>query len=197
MKRTYFFFVAGLLLMAGCCIAQPDSSAFHKGTITGRLTLSPTLAQQASPMRFYLHGTLGYYTDRKISLRGDGYYYLGTRGGNSSIALHHSLLSGAAFHFGNKKRLDPYAGFQAGFSLTQMASRICIAIWPPPPDCFVNPRRAVNPVWSPFAGINIYGDSLFHFFTELRYLSEKHRPLQQAAVRLSDLRLSFGLGFNF
>ena len=79
--------------------------------------------------------------------------------------------------------LSPFAGFQPGFGLAQLEAQN-----------YSNVR--LMPVFSPFAGIHLFAQSLFHFSFSLRYVYGVLFYPQSGSASLSELRLAFGLGMQ-
>lgn len=188
-----------LIIVFSCIItgisAQQDSVRYvHKGLWRAMATFSFPAEKNLSMI--YIHGNLEYYTDEIISIRNDGYYSLQINSPFPDKNYNHSFFTGASYHIKTKGRLDPYAAFQPGLSLTKETPGYC----PPNVACIAKPfyqsRPSVNPLLSGVIGFNYYGEKYFHFFGEARYVHGKHLSELPRPVSLSELRLSFGLGFN-
>ena len=105
----------------------------------------------------------------------------------------HSLFFGPYYHFLPNKRIDLYAGIQPGMSLfhapeyqyqvSSTETRTALT------------TNAVLPNASAVAGVAYYG-SFFHLFGNARFVTGSvHNQTYKA--NLNELRLAFGLGFNF
>lgn len=176
-------------------VSAPSQEQFiSKGLIRSALTFSAgtftsgELAGISNPI--YLHGMLNIYTSREISIKGDGFYFIK----NDNMVMNHQLFSGAAYHFKTKNNIDPYVGFQPGVSITEFKDREDILCSQLPCDFQYN--KAVNPVFSIPAGVNLYFPNWFHLFAEARYVGGRHATDDSSPAPLSEVRFSFGLGIN-
>lgn len=173
--------------------AQSDTGRYiHRHLVRGVATIAPGFMTDGGNLHIYLHGNLEYYLDERISLRGDGFYFLSAAKGNAWLQ-NHSILSGASLHMGNKNRFDPYIGLQPGVAISQLAFGGPCALYP----CLVaSPGYTkANPIISPVIGFNYYFEKLFHLFGEARYVAGKHLA-DAPTYSLSELKFSFGLGWN-
>jgi hypothetical protein len=186
-KITYTFLI---LIFSFAAKAQPEKQQFvHSGILRTTLTISP-----ATSGSIYLQGNVEYYLHPSLSVRGDGFY--GVKYGQDFLTQNHSIFSGASYHFTTKGNFDPYFFFQPGVAITQKEFQSCINVYPTSPEC-VDSKIITNPLTSIGSGFNYYFQKWAHLFGELRYVYGKHIPSTPPAISLSELRFSFGLGFNF
>jgi len=186
MRTTIFFLLLGLSAAAQTKERAPFTG---KGLLRAMATISPGMMTAQSANNLYLHGNIEYYLDRKISLRGDGYYFLGTAAEDKPFAKNHSLFAGASLHRPTGSHFDPYIGLKTGLSITQNGGPHILIVG-------AEPETKFNPLLSPHLGINFYGEKVFHIFGEVNYVIGKHFPDHEAATSLGEVRVSFGLGFN-
>jgi hypothetical protein len=146
----------------------------------------------------YLQGGIEYYISDNVSIRGDGSYFITGLGDMHPFAYHHDLFSGASYHFKTKNHFDPYVGMAPGISITALNNPYYIICDPGP--CTgeeIAPGEAhANPLASIHAGYNLYFQRWFHLFMETRYIYGRHYS-NYYPESLSELRFSFGLGWNF
>ncbi len=188
------------LILATCCysFAQKEKSSFiRKGLLRAQATISPGVLSEENASTISLHGNLEYYVANNVSFRGDSYYFLHSRFENGINPLHfnHSVFSGASYHFKTKSHFDPYLAIEPGISFTELIMNPC----PDGAECLVGPiygDRAINPLISSAFGFNFYFERWFHLFGETRYIYGKHLSNAPYPLSLSELRFSFGLGFN-
>jgi hypothetical protein len=160
--------------------SQGESAFVKKGTIKAiaTLSLSKIFSNNLSP--FYLHGNLEYYLDEKISVSGEGYYFLGDLSREKSVFnLHHSLFFGTNFHF-IKNNNDFYIGFQPGIVVSELKMFTS--------KTFVNPLISVN------VGYNFYVNRYFNFFILVKNTYGENILI--IPFNISDVRFSAGLGFH-
>lgn len=156
------------------------------GLIRAQLTISPSYNISENQSYFYIHGNAETYLDKKLSIAGEGYYYLGNLSSeNSSFDFNHSLFFGASYHF-LKNNNDLYVGIQSGISITKLNDQ---------ENNLLNTNTGVNPLLSPVLGYNLYIHKIFHFFIQTRFVFGQHN--HDRNKNLSEIRFSAGLGFNF
>ena len=143
----------------------------------------------------YLHGTLEYYWTEHFSTRGDAFYFVNKNKTDGGLKHNHSLQVGASWHFMKGMTIDPFIGATAGISLEQ--------IYPVPMTrgdglTWIYPAPAhLDPIWAPRAGVNFFGQHIFHFFIEAEYLMGNYRPPIGPTLSLNEVRVSAGLGLNW
>lgn len=138
-----------------------------------------------------LHGLFGYkLKQRKIELRADGFYFLGSYGDRPRFSMNHQFYAGAFYTF-LTKNLQPYAGIQPGIAYSQ-ASEVG---WFNSETSTIEFQKTINPTLSATGGLALYADKLFFMFIETRYIMGKHTS-NSVPVFLDELRFSFGLGFH-
>ena len=189
-----------LLLIPLLGLSQSDSSKqyIHKKLLRSCGGISPGIMTKQKITNIYLVGNLEFYVNRKISLRGESYYFIHTIDDTALFAFNHKTFAGAIYHFPTKNHLDPYVGISPGIAITKSKyGGYC----PPGTNCiqgFVGPtysKVAANPLMSADFGINYYFQRWFHFYADVRYNYGKH--LSDAPPEsLSEFNFTFGLGWN-
>ncbi len=183
-----------LLVTPSLLFSQNDTGRYvHPHLLRTHGTISAGLMTDGGYLNIYLHGNIEYYIDDRISLRGDGFYFLKSGSGYPWLQ-NHSVFSGASFHKMTRNHFDPYIGLQPGINISQLAFGGACALYP----CLVPEEgiTKVNPVVSPLVGFNYYFEKVFHLFGEARYIYGRHIA-DAPTYSLSEFRFSFGLGVNF
>ncbi len=141
----------------------------------------------------YLSGNLEYYADPKVSIRGETYFLIGSNGiTKDSLKLkdNHCINVGALFHFQTKNNFDPYFLFQPGIAFTSSYKQLSN-------DQKQNYEGQLTPNIGAGLGFNYYFQRFAHLFIESKYVYAKHISNAPKQMNLSELRFTFGLGFNF
>jgi len=182
-----------LLLVAFAATAQQTGKPdiVRKGLLRAQSTITPAVLINDGALNIYVHGDMDFFLSRKVSIRGDGYYFIDTQG-DGDLRHNHSVFFGANYHF-PVGRFDPYVGLQPGASYVQASKKM--AWGEEGTDITVNSVGRVVPNISATAGLNFYVGRFVHFMANVRYVHGKHaapwgnRPLDE-------FRFSFGLGWN-
>lgn len=172
--------VRKIILLALSCsalFAEPSQP-----TVRALLTLTPGYLTAQKNTTYGVGGELEYYPSGKISLRSDGYVLVG-KAEAGGLKQNYQGFLGIAYNFEKFWGLSPFVGFQPGFGLAQIDSA-----------AYSNLR--LMPVFSPFAGVHYFSEALFHFTLNIRYVYGDLLYPSVGAVSMSELRLSFGLGFH-
>lgn len=157
-------------------------AATERPTVRALLTLTPGYLTAQKTTTYGVGGELEYFPTGNISLRSDGYVLVG-KAEPGGLKQNYQGFLGIAYNFEKVWGLSPFVGFQPGFGLAQLES-----------PTYSNLR--LMPVFSPFAGVNYYSEALFHFTLNIRYVYGELLYPSVGAVSMSELRLSFGLGFH-
>ena len=178
------FFV--ILITHGLMGQSVDKNGMLRATATfavGKPFSLPTLHS-------YVKGELEYQLDDHFSIRGDVYYLVGNTGGiaHKFYKDYHTAFAGVSYHFSTPNNFDPYLGIQAGALYGKSAENILFLP-------VHNQRTSIDPLVSLHAGFNFYASHYFHLFMQVRYLYGV-RTIPSYSTDLSELRFSFGLGFN-
>jgi hypothetical protein len=160
--------------------------------IAASATFSPGIFLYNGISSNYLHGFLEYFPESNVSLKGEGYLFLAPSSGRfHPLDQNSSLLFGGLYHFNKNGAFDPYIGLQPGVAyVISYPDGINYPI-------FVSIQaREVVPLITVSTGINYYVNRYFHFFGSIRYLYGQGAQSDIYFTQFSELRLSFGLGFN-
>lgn len=166
----------------------------HPGLFLFRSSLAVGGMTGMKVKNVFIEGNTEYFIDRKISLRGDGYFFATSYSDLKPFKMHHSLFTGAMFHKPTHGDFDPYLGLEMGINFAQATDAClggtCTTVLPPEA-----PSKVFSPTLSPVIGFNYYGGRFFHLSMHARYIVGKFMD-NYNAVSLGEWRISFGLGFN-
>ena len=168
----------GLIFLAAGAL----SAEAPRPTVRALLTLTPGYLTAQKTTTYGVGGELEYFPAGSISLRSDAYALVG-KAETGGLKQNYQGFLGIAYNFEKVWGLSPFVGFQPGFGLAQIES-----------PTYSNLR--LMPVFSPFAGVNYYAEALFHFTLNIRYVYGELLYPSVGVVSMSELRLSFGLGFH-
>lgn len=171
------------VLLIGTAKAQ-DKPIVRKGLIRAQLTISPATLLDYSEAPFYFHGSLEGYLNKKTSLVGESYFYLGNISGESTVFdFNHSVFFGGSYHI-SQDNGSLYIGLQPGVSFTRIKTL----------EGQERGNLGVNPLFSSVVGYNFFVHRFFHFFVQSRLVLGQH--LYNESRSLNELRVSAGLGIN-
>ena len=192
MKTKSILFLAFILPAA--LFAQEDTKEqfIHRGLFRAMGSFAEGTMFEQGVTNIYLTGNIEYYISDNVSFRGDGNYFISTLGDQAPFNFNHSVFSGADFHFKTKNHFDPYIGIAPGVSIAEVNP-----YWNNPlMNVVALPTKSyVAPLASMVVGFNLYFQKAFHLFMETRYIYGRHLS-NYAPQSLSELRFTFGLGFN-
>lgn len=185
----------------------PLTTSTLAGLLRTQLTITPAWSVTGSSgntsgsisggrTNVYLHGTAEYYFTERFSARGDGYYFVNKNKTPGGMKHNHCVQVGADFHLLKSMSIDPYVGLATGLNLAQVYP---MDFYRGPGDTIANyavPAH-LDPVWGPRAGVNFYGQRIFHFFIEAQYLMGAYHPPMGPSLSLNEIRVSAGLGWNW
>lgn len=163
-------------------LALPAFAQTKQPTVRALLTFTPGYLTAAKTATYGIGGELEVYTSGKISLRSDGYVLVG-KSDATGIKQNYQGFLGIAYNFDKLWGMSPFVGFQPGFGLGQVDS-----------PSYSDLR--LMPVFSPFAGIHYFAETLVHFTVNIRYVYGELLYPTVGSVSMSEIRLSFGLGFH-
>jgi hypothetical protein len=165
-------------------VSAQDKPIVRKGLIRAQLTISPATMLDYSESPFYFHGTLEGYLNKKTSLVGESYFYLGNISGESTVFdFNHSIFFGGSYHIAQDNG-SLYIGLQPGVSFARIITQ----------SGQERGKLGVNPLFSTVVRYSFFVHRVFHFFVQSRLVLGQH--LHNEAVSLNELRVSAGLGIN-
>jgi hypothetical protein len=183
-KKVVFLVIGCWLSAISLCNAQSDTPFKYKGILRTTANFALGDMAQYNITNAYLTGNLEYYTDGKISIRGDNYMFLNSLTKNSILQDNDAIYFGAFYHFIPDCHFDPLFGFQPGISSTQFISY----------NGTLEPST-ICPLTSFLGGFNFYAEEWFHFQFNIRYTIGEHVTTGDES-NISEISINFGLGFN-
>src|ERR1035437_8544222 len=195
MKKKSALFIFSALSFSKS-FAQNDSDFITAGLLKGTATISPAFMLNHPIENIYINGELEYFTESRISFRGDVYWFLNSQQKPALLNQNSFIVSGALYHF-PKNNFDYFIGFQPGVSLVQPnvvyvhAGPGTLINWVDLPD----PTK-VCPTISAITGITYYVGDYFNFFLNVRYTKARYFGYYNGVLNLDQLIVSGGLGFN-
>jgi hypothetical protein len=194
MKKLVFF----LPFLIGLSLFGQKKEGIHKGLISvqGTLAVGFDINKTTPEQRFYIYGESEYLISDHIGINGSAWGNLGSSERRFQAfgstkkqedVYVHSALAGPVFHAFVNQPLDLYVGVQPGFSFIH--GKYITPVDGTAIDFQVSPTASVH------GGIALYA-SFFHLFAQVRYVRTQLFSLHNQ-VRLNDVRVCIGLGFNF
>jgi hypothetical protein len=177
------FFVLAVVFSLGP-VAFGQDSYIQPGLLKASASIAPSKMLNRSVDNIYLSGFLEYHLDKKLSLRGDTYWFVD---GQAAKVTDETLSGASRTYFGvfyhlNKNNWDNYLGMQSGISLLRFSA--------------ISPKVSVSPSFALTAGTSFFVWKYFHFFANLTYVNSSARGIQGGSRRADELILSAGLGFQ-
>lgn len=173
------FLILSLLFITSVTVAQKKPGpGIRKGMLRAEGSLAYGSGKDA---RYFLQGELEYLVHNRVGLNGMSYFNIGPSGNYPKSV--HTIFSGPAFHFPMSKQMDFSLAVQPGLSFVH--------------DAGSKEHSAVSemiPNSSVMGSIAYYG-SFFHIFFQMRANAAYTNDTAERQ-NLSDLRMSFGLGWN-
>jgi hypothetical protein len=195
MVRFSFIF---LFILAIRCFSQDDGAFRYKSVLKGDATIAPGYMLKSSQTNIYINGSLEYFPEDKISLRGESYWMAGAQQKPALLKDNSSFLFGGLYHF-HKNRLDYFVGVETGVNITKPNDVKDSFMVGSSPVIFSVTRSfgyKALPVLSPVTGITFYVSNYFNFFLNVRYVSSRYFGyVNGSTLSLDELRISAGLGF--
>jgi len=154
-------------------------------------SFTPGYLFRQNTFQYYLQGTFSYFLSPQISIQGDAAFSFRQTNIQGFVPLkYHSGFLGACYHFTENGNLDPYLGFQAGFSYLERTYSTNI-VFPS-----TTTLAEVIPTSSILGGLNFYVNRYFNIFVNMRYVYGQPSKSIQEPDGLHEIRFAFGLGFN-
>ncbi len=193
MVRTW----ASTITFCACLVlhAQEPVPYTGPGLLRASGTISPGFLLKQGTTNIYFGGKLEYFTDDKLSFRGEGLWYAGSQQKPAPL-LQNSQLSFGPFLHSVHGRLDLSAGVEAGISLVHPAD-VWIRTMEAPDQPYADPAppRAV-PQASLCASLNYAVWDYLHFFVDVRLVHAVYNGSPEGALPLDEVILGAGLGWQ-
>jgi hypothetical protein len=196
MVRFFAILIAFVFATATC--AQDDSTKFrYHSVLKGDATISPGYLLSTPQTNIYINGSLEYFPEDKISLRGESFVMVGAQQKPALLTQNSSLMFGALYHF-HKNRFDFFVGLETGASLTKPRDSVEYAYKNP---VTVSAAKSfdykVLPIICPVTGVTFYVSNYFNFFLNVHYVRATYYGYANGGnILLDELRISAGLGFQ-
>lgn len=189
LKHAFYFMI--FLLIPFSSSAQFDSTFRYKGMLSVAGTLAFGTMPENKITNAYFTGSLEYYADSRISIRGDDYLFVNSLTQSSILHKNDALYFGAFYHFIPNSQFDLMLGFQPGLSYTQV-----LVGDPYGGYAGLYPDVAtICPLTSFVTGFNFFAVKWFHFEVNVRYTIGEHLTGADE-TNISELSFNFGLGLN-
>jgi hypothetical protein len=176
----------GLLLMASLSFAQQNRDFTSGRPLKLNLALNQGFMLQHKNTNLYVSGNLEYFPEKNISIRGDCFWYIDSRQKNPVLNRNAMILFGGLLHL-PKGRNDFYAGLQPGLSYTKPND---------PLQEGNNMSWRLMPVLSISAGYTLFFAKYCNFFLAANYNISRYRGGNAGSIKLDEIMISGGLGFQ-
>jgi len=183
-----------IALLVGVVISSNQSSAQpiglqRKGNIRTQGNIAGAYLFQQKTFIPYLTGDMDLFFDDRVALSGSIWMSLPIGKIKSGLKQNHAVFGGVNYHPIKKGKWDPYIGLTPGIGLVQAEETNG--------ELVTRTRLSPVPLISAAVGCNYYIGSIFNFYVKAQGVSGQFFKLEHQAIRLDDLRLTAGLGFNF
>lgn len=161
----------------------------RKGMLKATTTFSIGLQREAT-QNYYLSGLLEFQLDDRFSVRGDGFYFIGSSGDRVRFDRNHQVFAGLFSNFKLANQFYAYTGLQTGVAYSRGTEFPTLN-----QDGTLTNKPSYNPIFSGVGGLVYYAPKWFHVFVETRYVMGKHQS-DSYVIHLDEWRFTFGLGFH-
>jgi hypothetical protein len=180
--------IAASLFLASTTTAQPIVQQ-RKGNFRAQGNIAGAYLFQQKIFMPYLTGDMDLFFDNHVALAGSVWVSLPISKIKSGLKQNHAVFGGINYHPLKKGRWDPYICLTPGIGLVQAEETNG--------ELVTRTHLSPVPLLSASVGCNYYIGSIFNFFVKAQGVSGQFFKLEHRAIRLDDLRLTAGLGFNF
>lgn len=180
--------IAASLFLASTTTAQPIVQQ-RKGNFRAQGNIAGAYLFQQKIFMPYLTGDMDLFFDNHVALAGSVWVSLPISKIKSGLKQNHAVFGGINYHPLKKGRWDPYICLTPGIRLVQAEETNG--------ELVTRTHLSPVPLLSASVGCNYYIGSIFNFFVKAQGVSGQFFKLEHRAIRLDDLRLTAGLGFNF
>ena len=180
--------IVAVLSLALSTMSFGQTDYIQPGVLKASATISPSSMLGRSVGNIYMSGFLEYHTDKKLSLRGETFFFIDgqSKNGTNNEFIRQGMRTyfGAFYHW-NKNNWDKYIGLQPGLAMMRPLNSIQADA----------PLQAC-PSFAIHAGSSYYIWKYFHFFVDLAYVKSSYRGLLTGSVNTDEMIISAGLGLQ-
>lgn len=192
----HFLFLT-LVLFAFNSVAQKHDTCYvRSGLLKTNGTIALSLMPKYNSTNLYFNGSLEYYPESKVSIKGSSLYYLTNTNSNNSIYKSNvQIYFGALYHF-NYKLHDVGIGIQPGISYTDLSFNYFVTNNLINNQNYQNRNSILIPTVALAASYNFYFYDYFDFFLECRYIHSTFFGNALGDIPLHQIMIGGGLGFH-
>ena len=137
----------------------------------------------------YVNGDIDFFFDDRVAFTGAAWYSFAlNRKSETGIKANHAVFGGINYHFLKPNRWDPFIGLTPGMGIVQVAYK--------DGDELKRTPYSPVPLLAATIGCNYYIGSIFHFFVKVQGVTGQVFSTLPALVRLDELKVMGGLGWN-
>ena len=182
-KKAVFLLMVGLSYVS---TAQTDY--IRPGLLKASASITPSFMLNHDVLNSYVTGFFEAYTDKRISLRGDGMWFIDGKAnsaqGSAVFDKGIRLYYGAFAHI-NRSNFDVHLGLQPGLAIVQPLSTVDARhVWK------ASPSLAIH------FGTTYYVWKIFNFYIDFAYVHNTLHGLENGSLKTDELMISAGLGFH-
>ncbi len=175
-----------VLLQGPVLRAQDEVPVAEPLLLRGSVAISPGFMLRQPVTNIYVAGKLELFADDRISLRGEGLWYIGDQGDVGLLEQNSQIAFGPFVHL-THGRLDVALGVEPGVTLTR-PTRDSLHVEAAP--------LRVMPSMALCAGLTFVVWDYFQFFVDARYTHARYTGPYSAAIPLDEVVLGAGLGWQ-
>lgn len=163
----------------------------RSGLFRASASISPSFMLGNDSRNIYLSGFAEYYSNEKISIRGDSFWFID---GQEDFAFFEQAIRtnfGMFFHYG-KKNFELNIGIQPGLSvLRKNPYEVGINTFAP-----LYEKTRMVPSIALTTGCNLYVWKYFNFYASITYIQSELISIHSGQMNADELIISTGLGFH-
>jgi hypothetical protein len=184
MVRT--FTSTSMLALSTIAFAQTNAPFASRGLVSAAASIGPGLMLDRPTTNIYVTGDWNLFIEDRISLRGQGSWFIDAQQ-DSSLLKQNSQLSFGPFYHWVKGRSDLSAGLMPGISLTQLRTPVMSESMAP---------LKLLPNISISGGVTYYVWKYLHFFVNVRYIHAEYVGTATGSLPLDEVVVTAGLGWQ-
>lgn len=177
---------ASVIALSSVVCAQINEPFATRGLVSAAASIGPGFMLDQPITNIYVTGDWNIFIEDRISLRGQGSWFIDAQQ-DSSLLKQNSQLSFGPFYHWAKGRLDISAGLMPGVSLTQLNVPMMSETAAP---------LKVLPNISVSGGATYYVWKYLHFFANVRYVHAEYTGATTGSLPLDEIIVTGGLGWQ-